>query len=129
MYSDENLIFVVDDDFLLLSLIIENLSDNKDYTVQGFSTAEDCIEQLYKQPKIIVLDYNLNAGVGVMNGIQALKKIKQEVPSTKVIMLSGQEKLNVAGELLDIGIFDYIIKDIDAFNILEKKIIKALEVA
>jgi len=131
MNTDKILIFVVDDDALLLSLIIDNLSDYENYTVRGFSTAEDCIEQLYQKPKIIVLDYHLNndENIGVMNGMQALKKIKEYLPGTKVIILSGQNRLNIAGDLLDMGVFDYIMKDIDAFKVLESKIVKALEIA
>jgi DNA-binding NtrC family response regulator len=41
-------------------------------------------------------------------------------------MLSGQDSLDTATTLLDKGAFDYVIKDMDAVSILQKKIAKAL---
>lgn len=59
--------------------------------------------------------------------MEALKKILAISPKSKVIMLSGQESLNTADELLNNGAFDYVIKDRDAIKVLQRKINKAFE--
>ena len=126
MDTDKSLIFVVEDEVFALTLTMDNLSDNKKYLVKGFSSAEDCIKQLDEKPKVVVLDYYLNNdNQNAMNGLEALKKISQLLPETKIIMLSGQENLKIADELMDLA-FDYVVKDTDAFDILEKVIANAL---
>jgi len=122
-------IFVVEDDTFFLNVITDDLSENKNYSVKGFSTAEQCLAELSQKPDVIVLDYFLDKDDhSAMNGLEALKKIQQYDTSIKVIMLSGQESLATADELLSTGANDYVIKDADAIKILERKLTKLLGV-
>lgn len=127
MPNDKHLIFVVEDDNFFLELVTDDLSENDSYIVKGFSTAESCLEELHQNPDVIVLDFYLDKeNPDAMNGMEALDKIVSRTPASKVIMLSGQDSLDTATTLLDKGAFDYVIKDMDAVSILQKKIVKAL---
>ncbi|MCX6180805.1 MAG: response regulator [Bacteroidetes bacterium] len=119
-------IFVVEDDAFFLDVLTDNLSENDTYEVKGFSTAEEALNEIGSIPDLIVLDYYLDKeNPNAMNGMEALQKIKVISPNCKVIMLSGQESLTTADELLDGGANDYVIKDRDAIKVLQKKIVKA----
>ena len=51
-----------------------------------------------------------------MNGAEVLKKILEFNPNIQVIIISGQENINTAIDLLKKGAYDYIVKDDDTRN-------------
>jgi len=57
-----------------------------------------------------------------MNGIQTLDKIKAFNPEIPVIMLSSQDKIEVAINCMHHKAFDYVVKSETAFLRLQKKI-------
>ncbi|MFM7021754.1 MAG: response regulator [Flavobacteriales bacterium] len=123
-------VFVVEDDKFFSELIQDFLKDNKSLKVSGFESAEGCIKRLNEMPDIIVLDYYLDKeNPGAMNGMEALKEIRKVCPDTKVIILSAQHSLNTAAELLNLGAFDYVIKNNNAVRVLDKIMKKAIEKA
>lgn len=125
--TNKPLVFVVEDDAFFMEILKSKLSNNEKYTLKGFESAESCLENLNQSPDIIVLDYNLNKeNPKAINGLEALQTIKVKLPFTKVIMLSGQNSFEVAAKIIELGVFDYVIKDDQAFEILEEKILNAL---
>jgi DNA-binding NtrC family response regulator len=62
---------------------------------------------------------------GVMNGIETLDKIKEYDTKIPVIMLSGQDKIEVAINCMHHHAFDYVVKSETAFLRVEK-IIKTI---
>ncbi len=116
-------LFIVDDDDFFSEILKDRLGENKVLQVSSFSSAEKCLEAINQKPDIILLDYYLNKdNPEAMNGLEALKQIKTKSPETKVIALSAQDSLKTADELLAEGAYDYVIKDKDAFRLIEKKI-------
>ena len=114
-------LFLVDDDVVFLkSLEIEFLG-HADFTIETFVTGELCIENLSHEPDVIILDYLLD-GVDktAMNGIETLDKIKAYNPDIPVVMLSGQDKIEVAVETMHHRAFDYVVKSETAFIRLKK---------
>ncbi len=110
MYDKEPVkIFVVEDDQAYTKFIKYVLGLNPDYEVEFFTTGKDCINNLQKNPSIITLDYSLPD----MPGQQVLEQIKSYDPNINVIIVSAQEKIGTAVELLKSGAFDYITKDQD----------------
>lgn len=85
------------------------LSLNPDYQVKKFNSAKDFFAALHEKPNVISLDYSLPDATGE----EILKKIKLESPDSKVIVISSQEDIKVAINLLKIGVYDYIVKDED----------------
>ena len=114
-------IFLVDDDALLLKTLEVEFLQNGDFDVETFSTGELCIENLDKNPDIVVLDFHLDGIVkGVMNGLETLDKIKKHNANIQVIMLSSQDKIEVAVSCMQHKAFDYVVKSETAFLRLKK---------
>lgn len=102
-------IFVVEDDEAYTKFIKYVLSLNPDFEVEYYANGKSCIENLHKNPSIITLDYSLPD----MAGQQVLEEIRKYDPNITVIIVSAQEKIGTAVELLKTGAYDYITKDQD----------------
>ncbi|MBA3705805.1 MAG: response regulator, partial [Bacteroidetes bacterium] len=72
-------------------------------------------------PDVIILDYQLD-GIekNAMNGMETLDKIKAFNPDIPVIMLSSQDKIDVAINCMHHRAFDYVVKSETAFVRLQK---------
>jgi len=116
-------LFLVDDDALFLKSLEVDFFQLPDYKIETYASGELCIENLSHKPDIIILDYQLD-GVdkNAMNGIQTLDKIKSFNPEIPVIMLSSQDKIEVAINCMHHKAFDYVLKSETAFMRLQKKI-------
>ena len=92
-----------------------------DYEIETYSTGELCIKNLSHRPDVIILDYLLD-GIekNAMNGIQTLDKIKEVDPTFPVVMLSSQDKIDVAINCMHHKAFDYVVKSETAFMRLKK---------
>lgn len=120
------LIFLVDDDAVFLRLLEIEFREHADFEIETYLTGELCVESLSHQPDVIILDYLLD-GVekNVMNGIETLDKIKAYDPSIPVIILSAQDKIEVAINCMHHAAYDYVVKSETAFMRL-RKIITAI---
>lgn len=107
--SSNHKIFIVEDDSWYRNFLNYTLQLNPDYEVHTFENAKDCINNLHKKPDLITIDYSLPG----MNGTELIKKIKEIDEQIQLIVISGQEDLSTAIELLKLGVFDYIIKNED----------------
>jgi DNA-binding NtrC family response regulator len=116
-------IFVVDDDAIYLKLIEIEFLESPDFKLETYATGEICIENLSHKPDLIILDYHLD-GVdkNAMNGIQTLDKIKEINPWIPVVMLSAQDKIEVAVDCMHHKALEYIIKSETSFLRLHKVI-------
>ena len=112
---------MVDDDALFLkSLEIEFLR-LADFDIETFATGELCISNLSHKPDVIILDYHLDGiDKNAMNGIETLDKIKSFNPDIPVVMLSSQDKIDVAINCMHHLAYDYVIKSETAFIRLQK---------
>ena len=109
-------LFIVDDDPSYLYSLAFFLKRDRNYKIYCYTTAKECLNNLELKPKIVILDYFLSAGnADAANGMDVLKQIKRISPRIKVIMLSSQERLQVATDLIKSGAFTYVIKDTQAF--------------
>ncbi|WP_161887977.1 sigma-54-dependent transcriptional regulator [Pontibacter russatus] len=102
-------IFIVEDDVWYSELLEYHLSANPDYELTKFHSAKDCLSSLYLRPHVVTLDYSLPD----KNGAEVLKRIKEQCPDTQVVVISGQEDVATAVDLLKKGAYDYIVKDED----------------
>ena len=110
-------IFIVDDDQMMTQMLSDHLSQNPLYEISTYSTGEDCIKDLTKDPAAIVLDYKLNTNdPGAADGLEILKQIKDIDENICVIMLSSQEQYGKALQTIVKGALEYVVKDNDAFS-------------
>lgn len=109
--KDQVKISVVEDDPAYTKFLKYVLGLNPDFEVTFFTNGKTFLDNLYSaRPSIVTLDYSLPD----MPGEAILKSIREFDPNISVIIISAQEKIGTAVELLKLGAFDYITKDEDA---------------
>lgn len=121
--KDENKIklFLVDDDALFLKSLEIEFLEHADFTIETYSTGELCLKNLSHSPDVIILDYHLDGiDKNAMNGVETLDKIKNLNPDIPVVMLSSQDKIDVAINCMHHRAFDYVVKSETAFMRLQK---------
>jgi DNA-binding NtrC family response regulator len=116
-------IYIIEDDPWYGELLKYQLSMNPDYEVTLFSKAKDGLDSLYKNPDVVCIDYSLPD----MTGEKLLQKIKTENNAIPVVVISAQEQISVAVNLLKAGASDYIIKDNNTKDLLWNAILKIRE--
>jgi len=128
MNKDKIKLFLVDDDSVFLKLLEIEFLEHGDFDIETYATGELCIENLQHNPDVIVLDYYLD-GVDrdAINGIDTLDQIKAFKTELPVIMLSSQDKIDVAINCMHHKAFDYVVKSETAFLRLKKIITTILE--
>ncbi len=117
-------IFILEDDRWYGAMLEHHLSMNPDYQVSKFENEKDFLKAMYESPDVVTLDYSLSE----MDGSQVLKKIKEISPETEVIIISGQEDIATAVNLLKTGAFDYIVKDEDTNDRLWNLLVRLREI-
>ena len=121
-------LFLVDDDAVFLKLQEIEFLQFPEFSVQTFATGEMCLANLSHKPDVIILDYHLDGiDKNAMNGIQTLDQIKSYNIDIPVIMLSSQDKIEVAVNCLHHKAFDYVVKSETAFIRLQKIITGLVE--
>nr|WP_321405716.1 sigma-54 dependent transcriptional regulator [uncultured Carboxylicivirga sp.] len=98
---------VIEDDKVFNKLIEHTLKLNPDYEVQSYFNGKDFIRNLNDNPDVVTLDL----GLPDFTGNEILKKIKRFNPEIDVIVISGQDDISTAVQLLKEGAYDYITKD------------------
>jgi two-component system OmpR family response regulator len=121
MKNDRIKLFLVDDDALFLKSLEIEFLQHADFAIETFATGELCMENLSHTPDVIILDYLLDdIDKNAMNGIETLDKIKAYNPDIPVVMLSAQDKIDVAISCMHHRAFDYVVKSETAFLRLQK---------
>jgi two-component system OmpR family response regulator len=121
-------LFLVDDDALFLKSLEIEFLDHADFEIETYSTGELCLANLSHNPDVIILDYHLDGiDLNAINGIDTLDKIKAFNPEIAVIMLSSQDKIEVAIDCMHHQAFDYVVKSETAFVRLQKIISSLFE--
>ncbi|MCB0696712.1 MAG: response regulator [Chitinophagaceae bacterium] len=115
--NNSRYIFLVDDEPIQNEMLKDYIAERFLYEIKTFDNGEDALANMHLHPEIVVLDYHLSAHKPeAQNGVDILKKIKEGYPETQVIMLSGQDSLEVAVDSMKYGAYDYIVKGETAFS-------------
>lgn len=108
-------VLVVDDQFgirYLLDIVIREGGHNV-YTAQNGLEAVEMAQVI--KPDVIFMDVRMP----LMNGLDALKKIKQMLPEVKVFMMTAYGSEDVIDQALEYGASRCLIKPFDVEDILE----------
>lgn len=121
MKNEKIKLFLVDDDAVFLAALKIEFLQHADFEVETYATGESCMGNLLHNPDVIFLDYHLD-GIDreAMNGIQTLDRIKKFNPDIPVVMLSSQDKIDVAINCMHHRAFDYVVKSETAFLRLQQ---------
>jgi DNA-binding NtrC family response regulator len=100
-------IFIIEDDSFYGELLRYQLSLNEDFEVTLFKDANSFLKNLGEEPDILCVDFILPD----MKGDELLKTLKKQRPDLPVVIISGQEDISVAVNLLKLGASDYLVKN------------------
>lgn len=108
---------LVVDDAKFLRMTLSNILRKANHEIIGEAeNGKEAIE-LYRelQPDLVTMDITMP----IMSGLDAVREIKKEFPSAKIIMCSamGQQKMVV--EAIEAGAKDFIIKPFDEARVID----------
>jgi signal transduction histidine kinase len=109
-------ILIIDDEKVILDLtsIILRNRGYKVYTAGDAADGFDIIENSH--PELVLLDYMMPG----IDGLTALKIIRERYPDTYVIMFTGKGSEEIAVELMKAGAYDYILKPFNNQNLADR---------
>lgn len=116
-------IFLVEDDPFFGETLKYHLNLNPDFDIHLFPTGRECISNLYLKPDIVCLDF----GLPDISGDRLLKRIQETNNKIPIIVISGQEEIEVAVNFLKSGAEDYIVKSPHTKDLLWNSINKIKE--
>ena len=113
-------VFLVDDDVVYLTTLEHHLHKHLKSKIQSqsFSCGEDCLKAVEQHPttEVVVLDYRLDSKLpNAMNGLDVLQKLKEINPEIIVVMLTSEDKLEIAIDSIAYGAYEYVVKSETAF--------------
>ncbi|MFI5135736.1 MAG: response regulator [Chitinophagales bacterium] len=110
-------IFLVDDDPQHNEMLREYLRQHYKVNIYPFTSGEEAVKRISElRPAYVILDYYLDRDdKNAKNGLDILKMIKKEYPDTYIVMLSGQDKIDVAVDTMKFGAYDYVVKNPSGF--------------
>jgi DNA-binding NtrC family response regulator len=111
-------ILVVDDEPAVRDVLIEFLTEHG-YAATGAESGAEALAMVARQPPLVIL---LDIAMPGMNGIETLKRLRQQTPGSAVIMISGHADQEMALQALDLGAYDFIQKPLD-FQYLERTLL------
>ncbi len=71
---------------------------------------------------IVIADINMP----VIDGLTLAKRLKEDNPRTKVIMLTGYDEFSYAKKGIDIGVDGYLLKPVDGGEAIEQELERIL---
>lgn len=114
---------LVCDDAAFMRMMIKDILTKNGYNIAG--EAENGLKAVEKynetKPDLVLMDITMPE----MDGIQALKKIKEIDPSANIIMCSAMGQQAMVIEAIQSGAKDFIVKPFQAERVLEavKKVV------
>ncbi len=100
-------ILVVDDDKNICKMIELTLRKEKTYEVDTATNGEACLKNIREStPDLVLLDIQMPG----IDGIEALKKIKEYEPLIPVVMMSAHGTIEKAVQSMKLGAHDFITK-------------------
>jgi signal transduction histidine kinase len=114
--KDKGTILIIDDERVILDLTSIILK-NRGFNVLTAADARTGLEIVGREnPELVLLDYMMPG----MDGLTALREIREHYPDTYVIMFTGKGSEEIAVELMKAGAYDYILKPFNNHDLAER---------
>lgn len=108
-------ILIIDDDVAFCKML-ETFLGKKDFSVVTAFSAESALKKIDEDKFAIVLS---DVRLPNKDGTEVLKYVKEQNPSTQVILMTGYAEVSLAVDAMKMGAFDYISKPINPEKLLE----------
>ena len=111
-------VFLVEDEMLIREGIKNSIRWEKEgYEFAGeASDGELALPMVLKEkPDILITDIRMP----FMTGLELSRLVKQELPGTKIVIISGYDDFEYAKEAIKVGVTEYLLKPISSAKLLE----------
>ena len=124
MTSNSYHIAIIEDDYISAEILAHHLSQNPQYRVRTFFSGEAFFREENYHPDVVILDFHLDGQEeNAMNGLAVSKQLKG-IPT---LILSQQQDLATAVELIQAGACEYIIKGPESLEKVEESLQKIIQ--
>jgi DNA-binding NarL/FixJ family response regulator len=99
---------IVEDDPLVLKYLAQLLDSTEGFhCTSGHPNAENALKEIpLSHPDVVLMDINLP----VMNGVECVRRLREKLPETPVVMLTAFENTNIVLSALASGACGYLLK-------------------
>ena len=110
-------IFIVEDSKIFLQTLKLKLNQvfSDRAIIKGYSDSNTFLDELSLNPEIIIMDYYLGNESNT-EGSELIKKIKLNNSKAFLVVLTGEENLNIAKECFALGANSYIVKSLGSID-------------
>ena len=106
-------ILIVDDEVSILNSLSSILED-EGYDVSVAKSGMEALKHCAMNPPELMM---LDIWMPEMDGLETLKRLRELVPSTQVMMMSGHGSIETAVKAIKLGAYDYIEKPLSLENV------------
>jgi DNA-binding NtrC family response regulator len=107
-------VLVVDDEEIVRLSHMRTLA-GQSCSVESARGGEEALEKMQRAPADVVL---MDLRMPGMDGLAALKAIKERWPQTQVVIITGYPSVLTAREAVRLGAFDYLAKPVGPDKVL-----------
>src|SRR5262245_527466 len=119
--SDAGRVLVVDDEAPVREVLGDYFVD-RGYEVFSVRDGQEALAVFARErPDVVLLDVRMPG----LDGLQVLRRLRETDPHVAVIMVTANEDVALAREMLSIGAFDYVAKPFD-FEHLHRMVVTAV---
>lgn len=108
---------LIADDANFMRMMLKNILTENGYAVVGEATnGREAVEKYFScRPDLVLLDITMPE----IDGLHALKEIKQMDPTAKIVMCSAMGQESIVVECIKSGAVDFVVKPFKADRILK----------
>jgi two-component system, chemotaxis family, chemotaxis protein CheY len=106
---------LVVDDAMIMRMRIKDIAKEAGWEIAGEAAdgAEALLRYKELQPDLITMDIVMPN----MDGVSALRQLKQECPEARVVMVSAVDQREKLTECIRLGVVDFIVKPFDKIRL------------
>src|SRR5918992_4994274 len=108
----ESILIVDDEEAILLSL--RPVLEDEGYEVKVAKSGSDALKMMAAEPPDLML---LDIWMPEMDGLDTLKRAREQSPRLQVMMMSGHGSIETAVKAVKLGAYDYIEKPLSLENV------------
>ena len=115
MTEEWGAVLVVDDDVEMRELVFDVLKD-RGHQISTSGSGQEALKALASDPPDLMM---LDIWMPELDGIETLKRSREQMPSVQVLMMSGHGNIETAVKAIKLGAYDFIEKPLS----LEKTVL------